>query len=88
MDNQTHTFQKRVRISGTILFDTAFHIGSGRQGLLSTDMGVLLDRYDQPILPGSTIKGLFRTAAERLAPHLELTSCLLDRTISGIDCIN
>ncbi len=87
MDNQTHTFQKRVKISGKIIFDSAFHIGSGREGILATDMGVLLDERDRPILPGSTLKGLFRTTAERLAPHLDLTACLLDSSLSGVNCI-
>lgn len=87
MDNQTHLFQKRVKITGRIIFDTDFHIGSGREGLLATDMGVLLDEHDRPILPGSTIKGLFRTAAEHLAPHLTLSACLLDSSLSGVNCI-
>lgn len=87
MDNQIHTFQKRVRITGKIVFDTAFHIGSGREGILATDMGVLLDEHDHPILPGSTLKGLFRSTAEQLAVHLDLTACLFDSSLSGINCI-
>lgn len=79
--------ERRVSISGTVRFDTAFHIGSGREGLLATDMGVLLDPFDRPILPGSTLKGLFRTTAERLAPHLDLTACLLDADLSGQPCV-
>lgn len=87
MDNRVAQLSMRVRVSGTVVFDTAFHIGSGREGLLSTDMGVLLDEYDRPVLPGSTLKGLFRSTAERLAPHLGLSACLLDGSLSGINCV-
>lgn len=77
----------RVRIDGSLEFDTAFHIGSGREGLMATDMGVLLDQHDRPILPGSSLKGNFRSQAERLAPHLGLSACLLDSSLSGISCV-
>lgn len=80
-------FTRRVRIEGVINFDTAFHVGSGKEGELASDMGVLLDQRGEPILPGSSLKGNFRSTAERLAPHLGLTACLLDGSLSGIGCV-
>jgi CRISPR-associated RAMP protein (TIGR02581 family) len=79
---------RKVRISGAIVFDTAFHIGSGTVGELATDMGVLLDPAGAPVLPGSSLKGNFRATAEKLAEYLGLTACCLDRSLSGVDCVS
>lgn len=81
------TFHQKVRVTGTLLFDTAFHIGSGKEGDLATDMGVLKDEQDWPVLPGSTLKGNFRATAEKLAGYLGLKSCMLDTSLSGEDCV-
>jgi len=89
MIKKNPSFKKKVRISGTIIFETAFHIGSGNEGELATNMGVLLDPAGHPILPGSTLKGNFRSLAEGLAEHLGLKACMLDRSISNVDnCVN
>ncbi len=77
--------KNKLRIIGTIEFDTAWHIGSGHEGQ-SSDMGVLLDAQNLPILPGSSIKGKLRSTCERLAPALNLKACLLDSTASGVGC--
>lgn len=83
-----HTsFHQKVRISGRLVFETAFHIGSGKEGDFATDMGVLKDRQNRPILPGSSIKGCFRATAERLADHLGFSACMLDAGLSGKDCV-
>jgi CRISPR-associated RAMP protein (TIGR02581 family) len=84
--NQNY-FETRVRVSGLLVFETAFHIGSGKEGELATDMGVLKDYQGLPVLPGSTLKGCFRATAERLAGHLGLTACLLDSELSGQNCV-
>ncbi|MDM8525789.1 CRISPR-associated RAMP protein Csx7 [Desulfococcaceae bacterium HSG8] len=88
MDNMNNVFKRKVRISGKLVFETAFHIGSGKEGELATDMGVLLDQDDNPVLPGSTLKGNFRSFAERLASYLGLKACLLDSDLSGVDCVS
>lgn len=80
--------ERKVKIMGNLVFETAFHIGSGKQGDLGTNMGVLKDRDDSPILPGSTLKGNLRTFCERLAPHLGLSACLLDAKLSGEKCVS
>jgi len=79
--------QEKVRIEGTLIFDTAFRIGSGREGELGTELGILRDIEGRPILPGSSLKGCFRSWCERLAPHFGLHACLLDRELSGQDCV-
>ena len=82
-------FFQKVKITGKLTFHTAFHIGSGKEGELSTDMGVLLDPDGKPILPGSTLKGNFRAFAERLVPYLNMTACLMDATLSGFNrCVS
>lgn len=78
--------ERKVRIAGRLVFDTAFHIGSGKEGELATDMGVMKDHLDRPVLPGSTLKGCFRATAERLAEYLKASACLLDSGLSGVDC--
>ncbi len=80
-------FDQKVRITGKLVFETAFHIGSGREGELGSDMGVLLDPEGEPILPGSSLKGSFRSFAERLAGHLEIKACMLDAGLSGVECV-
>jgi CRISPR-associated protein Csm3 len=81
-------FQKKVKIEGILFFETAFHIGTGREGDLATDMGVLKDLNGFPVLPGSTLKGNFRCLAERLAAYLHLKACLLDAQLSGFACVS
>jgi len=85
MNNRTR-FCNKVKIEGTLTFKTAFHIGSGKEGEMATDMGVLLEPDGRPILPGSTLKGCFRSFAERLSGYLGLTACLLDNALSGETC--
>ncbi len=85
--NNNNEFKRKVKITGKLVFETAFHIGSGKEGELATDMGVLLEPDGRPILPGSTLKGNFRTFAERLSAYLGLKACLLDSDLSGVKCV-
>lgn len=88
MDNNYKQFKRKVRITGELVFETAFHIGSGKEGELATDMGVLLEPDGRPILPGSSLKGNFRSFAERLSGYLGLDACLLDSDLSGVKCVS
>jgi CRISPR-associated RAMP protein (TIGR02581 family) len=81
-------FEKKVTIKGTLVFQTAFHIGSGREGELATDMGVLRELDGRPILPGSTLKGSFRSLVERLSVYLGQDACLLDSQLSNVNCVS
>jgi CRISPR-associated RAMP protein (TIGR02581 family) len=85
--NTRNYFRNKVRIEGILAFETAFHIGSGKEGELATNMGVLIAPDGMPILPGSTLKGNFRSLAERLSGYLGLSACLLDDGLSGDGCV-
>lgn len=86
--NDRHELKTKITIHGRLAFETAFHIGSGREGEMATDMGVLLEQGSgRPILPGSSLKGKFRATAERLAGYLGLSACLLDTGLSGVNCV-
>lgn len=54
-------------IKFSIQFYGYWHIGSGLSGGTKADNLVLKDRHNLPYIPGKTIKGLFRHAAEELA---------------------
>ncbi len=81
-------YEKKVQITGKLVFETAFHIGSGKEGESVTDMGILKELDDRPILPGSTLKGNFRSFCERLAGYIGLKACLLDSTFSEVKCVS
>ena len=68
----------RIEVSGTIRFKSAFHLGTGEGGRAGTDKGALVGADGTPLLPGSSVKGVFRSTAERLAHLLGLTACLLE----------
>jgi len=79
--------EKKVLIKGTIRFISALHIGSGREGESLSNIGVLLDPAGKPILPGSTLKGKFRASTEKIAHAMALTACMMDKGLSGVECI-
>ncbi len=85
--DQHNQYHRKVKITGTLAFETAFHIGSGQEGQVSANMGVLRAGDGTPILPGSTLKGSFRSFCERLAPYLGFNACLLDSDLSGVPCV-
>ncbi|MDA3898205.1 MAG: CRISPR-associated RAMP protein Csx7 [Desulfobacteraceae bacterium] len=79
---------RRIKISGNLIFETAFHIGSGKEGELAAKMGILREADGRPILPGSTLKGNFRAFAERLSEYLGFTACLMDSSLSEKNCVS
>jgi CRISPR-associated protein Csm3 len=79
---------RRIKISGNLIFETAFHIGSGKEGELAAKMGLLREADGRPILPGSTLKGNFRAFAERLSEYLGFTACLMDSSLSEKNCVS
>lgn len=57
----------RVKLYGVVETATPLHIGLGRsQGVTGSDLPVLLDILDQPVIPGSSLKGALRTQVEAL----------------------
>ena len=59
----------RYRITGRIVLDTALHIG-GREAATVTDSPIIRDGAGRPFIPGSSLKGAFRAAVERILPNL------------------
>lgn len=78
--------RSRIRITSALVFETAWRIGSGREGETMSDLGVVRDPDGQPVLPGSSLKGRLRSTCEALAYALDLSACMLDREASGVDC--
>ena len=77
---------KKVRLMACLVFDTAWRVGSGKEGETMSDLGVMLTTTGEPILPGSSLKGKLRSTCETLAHALGLSACLLNRAASGINC--
>lgn len=68
----------RYSISGLIMLDTALHIG-GQDATTITDSPVIRDGWDRPFIPGSSLKGAFRAAVERIVPNLPgLNTCSIN----------
>ena len=77
---------KKIRLTASLVFDTAWRIGSGKEGETLSDLGVMLDPNGQPILPGSSLKGKLRSTCETLSHALGLSACMLNHNASGVNC--
>jgi CRISPR-associated RAMP protein (TIGR02581 family) len=84
MSNLTRAqLRARYRITGRIVLDTALHIG-GRGATAITDSPVVRDGEGRPFIPGSSFKGAFRAAVERIVPNLpHLRTCSLTDVATG-----
>jgi CRISPR-associated protein Csm3 len=60
----------RYFFAGTLVMDTALHIGGGRESSTVTDGPIVRDSIGRPLIPGSSFKGAFRAGVERLLPNL------------------
>lgn len=61
------TFTGRLRLEGTLTTRTGLHIGTGgSHDPLATDSPVVRDASGQPYIPGASVKGVIRSAAEAL----------------------
>lgn len=77
---------RKTRLTASLVFETAWRIGSGQEGETMSDLGAMLDVNGQPILPGSSLKGKLRSTCEALAHALELSACMLNSKASGKPC--
>ena len=60
-------FEGRMRLEGVVSTRTALHIGAGGSGdALGTDSPVVRTAAGEPYIPGSSLKGVLRSAAESL----------------------
>lgn len=78
--------RQRNRLTASLVFDTAWRIGSGKEGETMSDLGVVLDPSGQPVLPGSSLKGKLRSTCETLSHALGLSACMLNHDASGVRC--
>ncbi len=61
------TFKGRLRLEGVLTTRTGLHIGAGGSGdPLATDSPVVRNAAGQPFIPGASVKGVIRSAAEGL----------------------
>ena len=69
------TFTGRLRLEGTLTTRTGLHIGAGgNHDPLATDSPVVRDAAGQPYIPGASLKGVIRSAAEALLRGAEASS--------------
>lgn len=60
-----HIFQSRVNIIGKLTLLSGLHIGRGRAlEPAASDLPVLTDRFGNPLIPGSSLKGVLRSNVE------------------------
>lgn len=59
------TIYNKIFLEGTINLVTGLHIGSGQMSF-ETDATVMKDSKGNPFIPGSSLKGVLRTIAERM----------------------
>lgn len=78
--------KQKNRLTAALVFDTAWRIGSGKEGETMSDLGVMIDTQGQPILPGSSLKGKLRSTCEALSHALGLSACMLNSNASGVSC--
>lgn len=78
--------RRKMRVTASMVFETAWRIGSGQEGETMSDLGTLRDPDGQPTLPGSSLKGKLRSTCESLAHALSLSACMLNRAASGVNC--
>ncbi len=83
--------KNRFLIEGTVILDSALHIGGGKQSLVDTDSPVVRTPDGLPYIPGSSFKGVFRSTTEKLASTIDGvkvcfladgTACLTQRELT------
>jgi CRISPR-associated RAMP protein (TIGR02581 family) len=79
---------RRLQVTAELVFETAWRIGTGKEGITSSDLGVMLDPVGKPVLPGSSLKGKLRSTCEGLAHALNMTACFLNVQASGVKCVS
>jgi len=70
--------ETRYVFTGWLVLETPLHIGGGGSGFAPTDHPVLRTAAGLPTIPGSSLKGAFRSAVERLAGSIDgVNACAL-----------
>ncbi len=80
------TLISRYLFQGTIQFQSALHIGGGMADTPVTDSPVVRTPDGLPYIPGSSLKGVFRSTVEKFVEHIpKLRTCFLS---DGKDCFH
>ena len=79
----TQMFERRFLFTGTLALKTGLHIGSGWAVGTPSDSPIVRTPDGRPFIPGSSFKGAFRSAVEKLTPATGLKSC---RLMAGQGC--
>ncbi len=69
------TFEKKYLFSGKLVLKTGLHIGGGQTIFSTSDSPVIRTPDGKPFIPGSSLKGAFRSTVEKLAPLTGVWSC-------------
>ncbi|MBX0329712.1 CRISPR-associated RAMP protein [Oscillochloris sp. ZM17-4] len=75
--------ERRYLFTGELTLRTALHLGGGDATLGSTDSPVVRRADGQPFIPGSSIKGAFRSTVEKLAVTIGLPNMEIDVIDAG-----
>lgn len=79
--------KKRYVFKGNLVLNTAMHLGGSRFSPVSTDAPIVRTPDGDPFIPGSSLKGVFRSTVEKIGGTLpSVKTCLLDPT-NNYDCI-
>lgn len=77
---------ERYLFTGRLVTESGLHVGGGRDTLTTTDSAVMKFADGRPFIPGSSMKGAFRCAVERVAASLpQVRSCGLTADVDD-DC--
>ncbi len=81
MPNNKYLFRGKLR------FDTALHIGGGTINEMNTDLPIVKTPDGSPYIPGSSIKGAFRSLVERITAQIPgIKTCQLNSEYP--DCLS
>ncbi len=70
--------ESRYVFKGNLVLQTAMHIGGGDATLGTTDSPVIRTAEGKPFIPGSSLKGAFRSTVEKLAATIGLPNTEID----------
>ncbi len=76
--NDFARLESRFLFTGNLVLETALHIGGGENALSTVDSPVLRQPSGAPYIPGSSLKGAFRSTVEKLAQTLQLPNMSRD----------
>jgi CRISPR-associated RAMP protein (TIGR02581 family) len=81
---ENNTYYNKYYFKGSIRLLSALHIGGGRVNELNTDNPVVRTSAGIPFIPGSSLKGVFRSFVDTIVPGIGgITTCQLNEEYKG-----